>query len=519
MATINSIITKARNRLRDNFNRTDAINMAGNLSAAATTITVDDGEKFRASDIIECESETLFVIEAPRVASYINEGATFSLSDTTLTVVDGTQFAANDIIRIDEEKLKVTAVNTNNLTVTRAQENTVATSHLDSAPVHIVDDIVVVRAYMGSTAAAHNNDTAISIVNRYPTIVFEDGVKEGIKLLYPHIYIDHVSNLTGLTNRRTVDDCDTANWTQAGDAAAETTDTSDKQEGTASLKLGATYSAGTATYSNTPTSFDASSYEYLNVWIYVEELKDSNEDWYLDRNALQLRIGSDSANYKYINIGRDQLREGKWTLISENLQDFSDQGTPVMTAVDYIAVVLNDLKDIAAGDIKMDEWFLTTYPVSTNKVKYRLPTGVFGVTEVRLMESDDLNNHTKLTNWKTGAEDNYLVFTTVPPSEAKPMWITAKKEQNVPSSNTTALSLDDRYEPLIELYACLYALGNALGERTDYTNYSGKLAQKDSTVLDIIRTKRDLSVDYERMLTRLEKGYGGIELNQDILGK
>lgn len=521
MATVNTITTKVRNTLLDDpIRRTDAINQTGGITAAATVITVDDGEKFKAGDIIEVESETMLITESPRLADYLNEGSEVTNSDTTLTVTDGTKFAVNDIIKIDEEKIKVTAISTNNLTVTRGWEGTVATTHQQTTAVYIVDDIVVTRGFLGSTAATHADDISISIVDVFATEVIREGVKDGIKALYPFVYQDHATKIYGLANRRTVDDCDAANWTESGDASAEATDTSDKQEGTASLKLGATYSAGTATYTKTPTAFDASTYEYLNVWIYVKELKDSSEDYYLDRNALQLRIGSDATNYKYINIGRDQLREGKWTLISENLQDFTDQGTPVMTAVDYIAIVFNDLKNIASGDLKMDEWFLTTYPISTNKTQYRLPAGVFGINEVRLLDSgDNLERYTKPTDWMTATEDNYLVFKEYPEKEAKIIFLIGKKEFTVPSSNTTTLSFNTRFEPLVELFAAIFAIENFLNRRIDFTRYSGKLAERDSTVLDVIRLKGRLEDKYTSIYRRLEKGYGGVALNQDILTK
>lgn len=68
----------------------------------------------------------------------INEGATFSNSDTTLTVTSGTGISANDFILIGNEILKVTAVSTNDLTVTRGQSGTTAASHADGATVTLI---------------------------------------------------------------------------------------------------------------------------------------------------------------------------------------------------------------------------------------------------------------------------------------------------------------------------------------------------------------------------------------------
>ena len=75
------------------------------------------------------------------VSTTINEGGTFSDSDTTLTVTSsnpGHQIAADDFILIEEEILKVTNVSTNDLTVTRAQKGTAATTHADGTTVFLI---------------------------------------------------------------------------------------------------------------------------------------------------------------------------------------------------------------------------------------------------------------------------------------------------------------------------------------------------------------------------------------------
>ena len=75
------------------------------------------------------------------VSTTINEGGTFSDSDTTLTVTSsnpGHQITADDFILIEEEILKVTNVSTNDLTVTRAQKGTAATTHADGTTVFLI---------------------------------------------------------------------------------------------------------------------------------------------------------------------------------------------------------------------------------------------------------------------------------------------------------------------------------------------------------------------------------------------
>ena len=77
-------------------------------------------------------------VAAGALETTINEGGTFSASDTTLTVTSGTGIATNDLILIDNEILKVTNVATNDLTVTRAQSGTEASTHADGATVTLI---------------------------------------------------------------------------------------------------------------------------------------------------------------------------------------------------------------------------------------------------------------------------------------------------------------------------------------------------------------------------------------------
>lgn len=67
----------------------------------------------------------------------INEGGSFTAADTTLTVTDGGKFSVGDTISIDSESLYVTAISTNNLTVTRGINGTTAAAHNDSTDVYL----------------------------------------------------------------------------------------------------------------------------------------------------------------------------------------------------------------------------------------------------------------------------------------------------------------------------------------------------------------------------------------------
>ena len=67
----------------------------------------------------------------------INEGAQSSATDTTLTVTDGSKFAVGQTILIDSEQLYITAISTNDLTVSRGLNGTTAAVHNDSSDISI----------------------------------------------------------------------------------------------------------------------------------------------------------------------------------------------------------------------------------------------------------------------------------------------------------------------------------------------------------------------------------------------
>ena len=77
----------------------------------------------------------------------INEGAQYSATDTTLTVTDGSKFAVGQTVLIDSEQLYITAISTNDLTVTRGVNGTTGAVHADGT------DILVYR-YPGPVVEA-----------------------------------------------------------------------------------------------------------------------------------------------------------------------------------------------------------------------------------------------------------------------------------------------------------------------------------------------------------------------------
>ena len=66
----------------------------------------------------------------------IDEAGVFGIGDTTLTVTDGDYFKANDYIRIEDEILKVTSVLLNDLTVERGKLGSTDVGHINGTDIY-----------------------------------------------------------------------------------------------------------------------------------------------------------------------------------------------------------------------------------------------------------------------------------------------------------------------------------------------------------------------------------------------
>ena len=131
------------------------------VDATETSITVDYGAGFSANDLIKINSEimkissistnTLTVVRgyhnttasthATDVTSLTTlDGAIGSTGATSVLVADASSLSVDDIIRVGEEAMRVTAISTNTLTVTRGWHGTTPATAVDEATVSKYDD-------------------------------------------------------------------------------------------------------------------------------------------------------------------------------------------------------------------------------------------------------------------------------------------------------------------------------------------------------------------------------------------
>ena len=107
-------------------------------SVSGNDVTVSRGQ-LATSAVSHAAATAITLIEPAGTSSTIAEGGTYSDSDVTLTVTSAAALGAgtNSYIRIDDEILQVSSIAGNDLTVVRAQLGTTAAAHTDGSTVNL----------------------------------------------------------------------------------------------------------------------------------------------------------------------------------------------------------------------------------------------------------------------------------------------------------------------------------------------------------------------------------------------
>jgi len=160
-----------------------------------------------------------------------------------------------------------------------------------------------------------------------------------------------------ITGQETVDDCETADWTDSSDMTTSLNST-DFRIGANSLNLtkDGTASADAST-SKTTTSVDFTS-KRLEVFIYIDD--QTTLDLFETTNCITIRFGSDSSNYSQWTKDKADLSVG-WNYINNltTTNRDSQTGTHSLTASDYtfIQITATASGDTwASGKVAMDDW-------------------------------------------------------------------------------------------------------------------------------------------------------------------
>ena len=139
-------------RIEGNRNTTHSSGPTGLLNGAHTA----------GSRSLTISAEFTALINGSGTAILMNEASNINSSTTSVDVDSSHAIKAGRIIQIDSEQMLVTAVSTNELTVTRAYNGSTAASHNDNAPIKMkfqVGDFIMIGTL--GTAASSQNETEV----------------------------------------------------------------------------------------------------------------------------------------------------------------------------------------------------------------------------------------------------------------------------------------------------------------------------------------------------------------------
>jgi hypothetical protein len=144
----------------------------GAINSSVTTVALNTGEAVGVGDLLILGTEYMWVTGRSLVDTTVNLGAslTASKADVTLTVADGTLFAVGELLRVDAERMQVVDTGATSVYVRRAVDGTTLAAHSNAADVYASRSFTVRRGQLGTTAASHLDNAAVS-KHAYPGLI------------------------------------------------------------------------------------------------------------------------------------------------------------------------------------------------------------------------------------------------------------------------------------------------------------------------------------------------------------
>lgn len=138
-----------------------------NAIATTTTTTVDvtRGDIVGVGSVLMVDSERMLVTGKTTIDSTQNLGSAMNAlkNDQTVDVTDGTLFFVGEQILIDSERMRIVDIVGNNLTVVRAYDGSTLAAHSLGADVHVYRRLTVERGALGTTAATHADAASVTV--------------------------------------------------------------------------------------------------------------------------------------------------------------------------------------------------------------------------------------------------------------------------------------------------------------------------------------------------------------------
>jgi hypothetical protein len=160
--------------------------LASNL-AATTTATANitwTTARFGVGDLLVIDSERMLITDR----SYVDTSQTLQAdmdalaSATTVSVTDGTDFTTEEIIQLDSELMFISSITGNDLTVIRAWDGSTLAAHSGSE-IYAYLGVQLTRAVCGTAIASHDTD-AVIYRKVYPAGVHELALAEALNTVF-----------------------------------------------------------------------------------------------------------------------------------------------------------------------------------------------------------------------------------------------------------------------------------------------------------------------------------------------
>jgi hypothetical protein len=133
------------------------------LTAAGTSLVVDDGSKIRPGLVLLIATEQVLVTATgASTDSTANTAEALDASEEEIDVNDGSQVSIGEVIVIDTEQMLITDIQTNTLVVKRGWNGSTKATHANPSNVFVYRTFTVERGVNGTTAAEAVQDVAIN---------------------------------------------------------------------------------------------------------------------------------------------------------------------------------------------------------------------------------------------------------------------------------------------------------------------------------------------------------------------
>ncbi len=146
--------------------------------ASDSTITISDGVSVGVGDVLIAGTERMIVTDAGFVDTTVAFSGLSSASaqDNIVMVSDGTKFAQGEVLLVDAEWMMILQIMGNTMIVRRAWDGSILAAHTGGT-LWARRSLSVLRGQLGTTAAIHNQGTALS-VSEVPSLIRQLAIAE-----------------------------------------------------------------------------------------------------------------------------------------------------------------------------------------------------------------------------------------------------------------------------------------------------------------------------------------------------